>query len=108
MFVSLPQLTEPALRRAGLPRHHEKEVHGRAGRDNQGIKPGHEGVALTTKGRNAGSAPQAAGADDARRREVKAQPKVAAKTKKPAAKAPVKAKASKPAAKAAQPKVLPA
>jgi DnaK suppressor protein len=39
---------------------------------------------------------------------VKAQPKVAAKTKKPAAKAPVKAKASKPAAKAAKPKALPA
>jgi DnaK suppressor protein len=52
--------------------------------------------------------PHAAGANDARRREVKAQPKVAAKTKKPAAKAPVKAKASKPAAKAAKPKALPA
>jgi DnaK suppressor protein len=39
---------------------------------------------------------------------VKAQPKAAAKTKKPAAKAPVKAKASKPAAKAAKPKALPA
>jgi DnaK suppressor protein len=37
---------------------------------------------------------------------VKAQPKVAAKTKKPAAKAPAKAKASKPAAKGAKPKAL--
>lgn len=36
---------------------------------------------------------------------MKAQPKVAAKTKKPAAKAPAKAKASKPAAKAAKPAV---
>jgi DnaK suppressor protein len=41
----------------------------------------------------------AAGAD-ARRREVKAQPKAAAKTKKSAAKTPAKAKAAKPAAKA--------
>jgi DnaK suppressor protein len=47
--------------------------------------------------------PQAAGADDARRREVKAQPKVAAKTKKPAAKAKSAPKPSKPAAKAAKP-----
>jgi DnaK suppressor protein len=47
--------------------------------------------------------PQAAGADDARRREVKAQPKVAAKTRKPAVKAKSAPKASKPAAKAAKP-----
>jgi DnaK suppressor protein len=43
--------------------------------------------------------PAAAGADDARRREVKAQPKVAAKTKPPAQAKP----AAKPAAKAAKP-----
>jgi DnaK suppressor protein len=102
MFVSLPQLTEPALRRAGLARHHEKEVHGRAERDNQGINRGYDGVAPTTKGRYAGIEPHAAGADDARRREVKAQPKVAAKTKKPAAKAKAPAKSAKPAAKAAK------
>jgi DnaK suppressor protein len=107
MFVSLPQLTEPALSRAGLARDHEKEVHGRAEPLTQGINRGHDGASATTKGRFGGIEPHAAGADDARRREVKAQPKVAAKTKKPAAKAPAKAKVSKPAAKAARPKVVP-
>jgi DnaK suppressor protein len=108
MFVSLWQLTEPALSRAGLARHHEKEVHGRAEPDNQGINRGHDGVAPTTKGRFAGIQPHAAGADDARRREVKAQPKVAAKTKKPAAKAKSSAKTARPAAKAVKTAARPA
>jgi DnaK suppressor protein len=54
----------------------------------------------------AGQFPSAAGAD-ARRREVKAQPKVAAKTRKPAVKAKSAAKASKPAAKPAAKKAIP-
>jgi DnaK suppressor protein len=99
LFVALAQLTQAAARRGGDVRRDEKEVHGRAQRDNQGIKRVHEGVALTKKGRDAGINPQTAGADDARRRELKAQPKVAAKTKKPAAKAKPAAKVAKPAAK---------
>jgi DnaK suppressor protein len=100
MFVSLPQLTELAISRDEGVRRDEKEVHGRAGGANQGIKPGHDDASHTTKGRIAGFGPAAAGVADARRREVKAQPKVAAKTKKPAAKAAVKAKSAKPAVKA--------
>ena len=86
-----------------MTRHDEKEVHGRAESLTQGINRGHDGVPDTTKGRFAGIELHAAGADDARRREVKAQPKVAAKTKKPAAKAKTTAKSSKPTAKAAKP-----
>ncbi|HEY0822309.1 MAG TPA: hypothetical protein VGD76_00870, partial [Ramlibacter sp.] len=67
-----------------MARHDEKEVHGRAEPLTQGINRGHDGVTPTTKGRPAGNELHAAGADDARRPEVKAQPKVAAKTKKPA------------------------
>jgi DnaK suppressor protein len=100
MFVSLPQLTNSVLCRAGSTRHDEKEVHGRAEPLTQGINRGHDGVPPTTKGRLAGIEPHAASADNARRPEVKAQPKVAAKTKKPAAKAKTTAKSSKPAAKA--------
>jgi DnaK suppressor protein len=104
MFVSLPQLSECAVGRGGSAREGEKEVHGRAEPDNQGINRGHDGAHPPEKGRIAGFfSPAAAGADDARRREVKAQPKVAAKTKKPAAKAKPAAKVAKPAAKAARP-----
>jgi DnaK suppressor protein len=103
MFVSLPQLTEFPLRRGGAVRFDEKEVHGRAEPANQGINRAHEGVALTRKGRNAVTDTHAAGADDARRRELKAQPKVAAKTKKPAAKAKPAAKVAKPVVKAVKP-----
>ncbi|HEY8361238.1 MAG TPA: hypothetical protein VIL30_27605, partial [Ramlibacter sp.] len=93
MFVALAQLTDFAFSKEGSARADEKEGHCRARHDNQGIKRGHEGASPRTKGRFAGIFPAAAGADDARRREVKAQPKVAAKTTK----TPVKAK---PAAKA--------
>ncbi|MBE7366137.1 RNA polymerase-binding protein DksA [Ramlibacter sp. HM2] len=102
MFVSLPQLTETPLCRAGTARDHEKEAHGRAEGGTQGINRGHDGASATTKGRFfADFEPHAASAD-ARRREVKAQPKVAAKSKKTAVKAKATAKA-KPAAKAAKP-----
>src|SRR3954466_16378920 len=98
MFVSLPQLAKSPFRGERLARLNEKEVHGRAEPLTQGINRGHDGVAPTTKGRYAGK-PAAAGAD-ARRREVKVQPKVAAKTKKNASKTPAKAKTAKPVAKA--------
>src|ERR1700748_2728824 len=98
MSVSLWQLTESAVRSAGSSRPNEKEVYGRAQPTTQGINRGHDGAPVTTKGRLAGFHPQAAGAVDARRREGKAQPKVAAKAAKPA----VKAKSpAKPATKAA-------
>jgi DnaK suppressor protein len=100
MFVSLPQLTNYVPSRAGSTHGDEKEVHSRAEPLTQGINRGHDGVHPTTKGRLAGIEPYVAGADDARRPEVKAQPKVAVKTKKPAAKAKPTAKSSKPAAKA--------
>jgi DnaK suppressor protein len=102
MFVSLPQLTATASSRVGLACQDEKEVHGRAQPVTQGINRGHDGVAPRTKGRLAGIEPHAADADP-RRREVKAQPKVAAKSRKPAAKTPAKAKPAKPAVKAAKP-----
>jgi DnaK suppressor protein len=102
MFVSLPQLTATASSRVGLACLDEKEVHGRAQPVTQGINRGHDGVAPRTKGRLAGIEPHAADADP-RRREVKAQPKVAAKSRKPAAKTPAKAKPAKPAVKAAKP-----
>jgi hypothetical protein len=102
MFVSLPQLTESPPRRVEGERANEKEVHGRAEPLTQGINRGHDGAPPTTTGRNAGTDLHAASADNARRREVKAQPKVAAKTKKPAAKAKATAKSSKPV-KAAKP-----
>src|SRR5687768_10340581 len=92
MFVSLPQLTETARSRVGPACDHQKEDHGRAECLTQGINRGHDGASATTKGRFAGIGPHAAGAD-ARRRDVKAQPKVAAKTKKPAVKAKAAAKA---------------
>jgi DnaK suppressor protein len=100
MFVSLPQLTEFAVSRAEDALANEKEAHSRAAEAIQGINRGHDGASPHTKGRIAGFGRAAAGADDARRREVKAQTKVAAKTKKPAAKAAVKAKSAKPAPKA--------
>jgi DnaK suppressor protein len=103
MFVSLPQLNANGFMRGGDLRMDEKEVHGRAERDNQGINRGHDGAPVHTKGRQAGFGPAAAGAVRARRREVKVQPKIAAKTKKPAAKAPVKAKPAKTAAKVVKP-----
>jgi DnaK suppressor protein len=105
MFVSLPQLSGFAVGRDKAARKDEKEVHGRAEPDNQGINRGHDGAHPHTKGRYTGSMPLAAGADDARRREVKAQPKVAAKTiKKPAAKAKAAVKTTaRPAAKKAAP-----
>jgi DnaK suppressor protein len=103
MFVSLPQLPELAVSSGGAVRADEKEVHGRAAGANQGINRGHDGASHHTKGRIAGFCRAAAGAADARRREVKAQPKVVAKTKKPAAKAVAKARSAKPAAKAAKP-----
>jgi DnaK suppressor protein len=85
----------------------EKEVHGRAERDNQGINRGHDGVAPRTKGGLAALQPLAACAD-ARRWEVKAQPKAAVKTtRKTAVKTPA-AKAARPAAKAAKPAKAPA
>jgi DnaK suppressor protein len=108
MFVSLWQLTETAPSRAGPARQHEKEVHGRAEPGTQGINRGHDGASGTKRGKLAGTESHAAGADDARRREVKAQPKVAAKTKKTAAKSKPAAKASKPAAKAVKPAARPA
>jgi DnaK suppressor protein len=99
MFVSVPQLTEPALRRAAAVHLDEKEVHGRAEPDNQGINRGHDGAASRTKGGIPALEPHAICAD-ARRRELKAQPKAAAKTtKKSAAKTPA-GKAVRPAAKA--------
>jgi DnaK suppressor protein len=109
MFVSLWQLTPSALRSAGWLRPNEKEVHGRAQPTTQGINRGHDGASVTTKGRIAGIDPHAAGAADARRREVKAQPKVVAKAGKPAAKAKSPAKpAPKAAAKPAARKTPPA
>jgi DnaK suppressor protein len=103
MFVSLPQLAVSPVRRVGPARHDEKEEHGRAEALTQGINRGHDGVDPRTKeGRLAGTRPDAAGAE-ARRREVKAQPKAAAKTSKTAAKTPAKAKGAKPAAKAVKP-----
>jgi DnaK suppressor protein len=102
MFVSVPQLTQTAPRRAAALPFDEKEVHGRAEPDNQGINRGHDGVAHTTKGRLAALEPQVAGAV-ARRREVKAQPKAAAKTPaKAAAKTPA-SRTAKPASKAVKP-----
>jgi DnaK suppressor protein len=102
MFVSVPQLPQTAPRRAAVPPFDEKEVHGRAEPDNQGINRGHDGVAHTTKGRLAALEPQAAGAA-ARRRDVKAQPKAAAKTPaKAAAKTPAP-RTAKPATKAIKP-----
>src|SRR3954453_9640142 len=98
MFVSLPQLAKSPFRGERLARLNEKEAHGRAEPLTQGINRGHDGVAPTTKDGLAGES--AAAGVDARRREVKAQPKAAAKSKKTAVKTPAKAK---PAAKAAKP-----
>ena len=87
--------------------HDEKENHGRAETLTQGINRGHDGALLTTRGWLAGVDLRAAGAGT-RRREVKAQPKVAAKTRKPAAKARPTAKSAKPAVKAAKTAAKPA
>ena len=74
----------------------EKEDHGRAGGAIQGINRGHDGASHHTKGRIAGFGRASAGAADARRREVKPQPKAKAK---PAAKAKPVAKAATKTAK---------
>jgi DnaK suppressor protein len=104
-FVSLAQLMRLALGSDRTAPTAEKEDHGRAQPGIQGINRGHDGVHSPEQGRIEGFFSLAtAGAADARRREVKAQPKVAAKTKtKPAAKAKAPAKPAKPAAKAARP-----
>jgi DnaK suppressor protein len=113
MFVSLLQLMGFPLGSDRPDRGREKGAPGRALPDNQGINRVDEGAASPTRGTSAGNMPAAAGADNARRRELKAQPKAAAKAKKPAAKAKPAAKpapkpaakpvAKKPAAKAAKP-----
>ncbi|MEJ8835114.1 RNA polymerase-binding protein DksA [Ramlibacter sp. AN1133] len=104
VFVSVPQLTRSIPSGVARPRHDEKEVHGRAEPNNQGINRGHDGVAPRRKGSLAEICPLPACAD-ARRREVKAQPKAAAKTtKKTAAKSqPASRSAPKATAKAAKP-----
>jgi DnaK suppressor protein len=128
MFVSLLQLMGFPLGTEGPDRRREKGSSGRAVPDNQGINRDDEGAASPPRGRSAGRSSAAAGADEARRRELKAQPKAAAKAgksmakaktakaaakpvakkpaaRKPAAKAP--AKAAKPAAKAPAKKAAP-
>jgi DnaK suppressor protein len=105
VFVSVPQLTRLARYEAAGALHDEKEVHGRAEPDNQGINRGHDGVAPRRKGSLADFGPLPVCAD-ARRREVKAQPKAAAKTttKKTAAKPqPASRSAPKATAKAVKP-----
>jgi DnaK suppressor protein len=100
MFVSLLQLMGFPVGSDRPDRGREKAQLERAMPDNQGINRADERAASPTKGRSAGSLPAAAGADNARRRELKAQPKAAAKAKTPAAK-------PKPAAKAVAPKAAP-
>jgi hypothetical protein len=73
VFVSVLQLAVSACPWAARAHHDEKEVHGRAEPNNQGINRGHDGVAPRKKGSLAEFAPRPACAD-ARRREVKAQP----------------------------------
>lgn len=101
MFVSLLQLMGFPLGGEGPERRREKGASGRALPDNQGINRDDEGAASPTRGRSAGRSSAAAGADDARRRELKAQPKATAKAKKPVAKGKPVAKpaAKKPVAK---------
>lgn len=101
MFVSIPQLIGLPGGEVGKARLNEKEVHGGAKPDNQGINRGHDGDASRTKGGREGPGPTDHRADDARRRDVKAQPKAAAKSKKPAPKAKTSAKSAKPPAKSA-------
>ena len=103
MFVSLLQLMGFPVGSDGPNRGREKAGKARPVPDNQGIN-------RVDEGRLAGNSPAAAGADNARRRELKAQPKAAAKAKKPAAKPKAAAKpAAKPVAKklAAKPTAKP-
>ena len=93
MTVSLLQLMGFPVRSNGGEPSREKAGSEHAQPDNQGINRVHDGAASSTKGRLAGLGPVAAGAVVARRRDVKVQPKAAAKTKKPAAKAMPVAKA---------------
>jgi DnaK suppressor protein len=102
MFVSILQLMGFPVRAATVLAAPEKPETKHALPDNQGINRLHAG-APPKKGRLADIASAAAGADEARRLDLKAQPKVAAKARKPAAKAKpaVKAAAKAPAKKAA-------
>jgi DnaK suppressor protein len=111
VFVSILQLMGFPASSAATAQPGEKAHYGRAARDNQGINRVHEGVSSQEKGRQSAGAEHAAGADTARRQDVKPQPKGVAKAKKPLAqakpaakpaakKAAAKAPAKKPAAKA--------
>src|SRR5512133_3169181 len=87
MSVSILQLKSRPFGGAAASRNGENPSRERRGSGNQGITRIHEGDPPSEQGRTADAGHAHAGAAAARRQEVKPQPKVGAKTAKPASKA---------------------
>jgi DnaK suppressor protein len=109
MIVSILQLMAFPFGGVAAARGGENPNGERRGSDNQGITRIHEGDRAPEQGRTADARQPHASAAEARRQEVKPQPKVGAKPGKPAAKAKVSApakavrKTDKPATKTTKP-----
>jgi DnaK suppressor protein len=102
MIVSLLQLMSMPFGRSSGSRGGENPNREHATRGNQGITRLDEGHSVSARGPSAQRGQFHAVGADARRQEVKPQPKAPAKSAKPAVKAKPATKTAKPAAKAAK------